>query len=169
MAFNLEISASWIDSWPVTPGDSGDSKAACSHQCDSLSCTPGSQAVQGPDLQERIHTPVCLSRSLRAAPVLRGGCGEGKQRAREKDWSVLHTTCSSTQSPWGWSYLWIQNNLRSSGNGLEKYINILLYYHLKHDLKLWASLIAQLVKKSLPPLQETMVRSLGWEDPLEKG
>ena len=32
----------------------------------------------------------------------------------------------------------------------------------------WASLEAQLVK-SLPAMRETWVRSLGWEDPLEKG
>ena len=30
-----------------------------------------------------------------------------------------------------------------------------------------ASLVAQLVK-NLPAVQETQVRSLGWEDPLEK-
>ena len=32
----------------------------------------------------------------------------------------------------------------------------------------WASLMAQLVK-NLPAMWETWVRSLGWEDPLEKG
>ena len=32
----------------------------------------------------------------------------------------------------------------------------------------WASLMAQLVK-NLPVMQETWVRSVGWEDPLEKG
>ena len=32
----------------------------------------------------------------------------------------------------------------------------------------WASLVAQLVK-NLPAMQEYWVRSLGWEDPLEKG
>ena len=32
----------------------------------------------------------------------------------------------------------------------------------------WASLVAQLVK-SPPAMRETWVRSLGWEDPLEKG
>ena len=32
----------------------------------------------------------------------------------------------------------------------------------------WASLGAQMVK-NLPPMQETWVRSLGWEDPLEQG
>ena len=32
----------------------------------------------------------------------------------------------------------------------------------------WASLVAQLVKNQ-PAMQETWVRSLSWEDPLEKG
>ena len=35
-------------------------------------------------------------------------------------------------------------------------------------LRLWASLVAQMVK-NLPAMRETWVRSLGWEDPLEKG
>ena len=32
----------------------------------------------------------------------------------------------------------------------------------------WASLVAQLVKNP-PAMRETWVRSLGWDDPLEKG
>ena len=32
----------------------------------------------------------------------------------------------------------------------------------------WVSLVAQTIK-NLPIMQETRVRSLGWEDPLEKG
>ena len=32
----------------------------------------------------------------------------------------------------------------------------------------WALLVAQMVK-NLPTVGETQVRSLGWEDPLEKG
>ena len=32
----------------------------------------------------------------------------------------------------------------------------------------WASLVTQLVT-NLPAIKETWVRSLGWEDPLEKG
>ena len=32
----------------------------------------------------------------------------------------------------------------------------------------WTSLLAQLVK-NLPAMQETPVRFLGWEDPVEKG
>ena len=46
---------------------------------------------------------------------------------------------------------------RSSGEGIG--------YPLQYS---WASLVAQLVKKS-PAMQETWVQSLGWEDPLEKG
>ena len=46
---------------------------------------------------------------------------------------------------------------RSAGEGIG--------YPLQYS---WASLVAQLVKK-LPAMRETWVRSLGWEDPLEKG
>ena len=33
---------------------------------------------------------------------------------------------------------------------------------------IWASLVAQTVKNP-PEVQETWIRSLGWEDPLEEG
>ena len=46
---------------------------------------------------------------------------------------------------------------RSSGEG----IGYLLQYS-------WASLVAELIKNP-PAMWETWVRSLGWEDPLEKG
>ena len=46
---------------------------------------------------------------------------------------------------------------RSTGEGIG--------YPLQYS---WASLVAQLVKNS-PVVQKTWVRSLGWEDPLEKG
>ena len=39
--------------------------------------------------------------------------------------------------------------------------------HLSYFLLAWASLVAQIIKR-LPAVQETRVRSLGWEDPLEK-
>ena len=35
-------------------------------------------------------------------------------------------------------------------------------------IRISASLVAQMVK-NLPAMQETYIRSLGWEDPLEKG
>ena len=46
---------------------------------------------------------------------------------------------------------------RSTGEGIG--------YPLQYS---WASLVAQLVKNP-PVVQETWVRSLGWEDPLKKG
>ena len=39
--------------------------------------------------------------------------------------------------------------------------------HLVFDMHLWASFVAQMVKR-LPTMQETRVRSLGQEVPLEK-
>ena len=52
----------------------------------------------------------------------------------------------------------IPGSERSAGEGIG--------YPLQYS---WASLVAQLVKKNLPAMQETWVQSLGWEDPLEKG
>ena len=46
---------------------------------------------------------------------------------------------------------------RSPGEGIG--------YPLQYS---WASFVAQLVK-NLPAMRETWVRSLGWEDPLERG
>ena len=46
---------------------------------------------------------------------------------------------------------------RSAGEGIG--------YPLEYS---WTSLVAQLVK-NLPAMQKTWVRSLGWEDSLEKG
>ena len=46
---------------------------------------------------------------------------------------------------------------RSAGKGIG--------YPLQYS---WASLVAQLVKNP-PAMRETWVRSLDWEDPLEKG
>ena len=42
-----------------------------------------------------------------------------------------------------------------------------IYMCVNMYIYIWASLVAQLVK-SPPAMQETWVRSLGWEDPLEK-
>ena len=53
----------------------------------------------------------------------------------------------------------------SSIPGLERSAGEGIGYPLQYS---WASLVAQLVK-NLPAMQETWVRSLGWEDPLEKG
>ena len=52
---------------------------------------------------------------------------------------------------------WIPGSGRSTGEGIG--------YPLQYS---WASLMAQLVK-NLPAMQETWLRSLGCEDPLEEG
>ena len=41
------------------------------------------------------------------------------------------------------------------------------FWRDKNNLKNWTSLVAQMVKR-LSTMRETWVRSLGWEDPLEK-
>ena len=46
--------------------------------------------------------------------------------------------------------------------GLGKSAGDGVHYPLQYS---WASLVV----KNLPPMRETWVRSLGWEDPLEKG
>ena len=48
---------------------------------------------------------------------------------------------------------------RSPGEGKER-------YPLQYSR---AFLVAQMVVKNLPAMQETWVQSLGWDDPLEKG
>ena len=44
---------------------------------------------------------------------------------------------------------------------------VMIYHILSLYWQIWASLIVQSVN-NLPAVQETQVRSLGWEDPLEK-
>ena len=51
----------------------------------------------------------------------------------------------------------IPESRRSAGEGID--------CQLQYS---WASLVVQTIK-NLPAVQETWVRSLGWEDPLEKG
>ena len=49
--------------------------------------------------------------------------------------------------------------------GLERSPGEGIGYPLQYS---WAFLVAQLIKNQ-PAMQETLVQSLGWEDPLEKG
>ena len=50
---------------------------------------------------------------------------------------------------------------------LEVILKIVILALYKDYLRLQSSLVAQRLKR-LPPVWETRVRSLGWEDPLEK-
>ena len=60
--------------------------------------------------------------------------------------------------------------VNSWGSVLGKILNFSLFFFLKVEFitSYWASLVAQLVKNP-PAMQETWVRSLDWEDALEKG
>ena len=55
-------------------------------------------------------------------------------------------------------------------HSFAKWIFKILFSHflLGMSVVIWASLVAQMVK-NLPAVWETWIRSLGWEDPLEKG
>ena len=69
-------------------------------------------------------------------------------------------------SPWGHKESdmteWL--DWTDPNRGYFNFINLILL----HFVLLWASLVAQMVK-NLPAMLETWVRSLDWEDTLEKG
>ena len=50
---------------------------------------------------------------------------------------------------------------------LESNPNFLTSILILNPIKLWAFLVAQMIKDL--PAMETCIQSLGWEDPLEKG
>ena len=50
---------------------------------------------------------------------------------------------------------------------LQNFFFTIIYFDIQLGPDLLDSLVAQTVK-SLPAMQETWLRSLGWEDPLEK-
>ena len=54
--------------------------------------------------------------------------------------------------------------MNNSFSFLKKNLPWISYIYLPQDL---SPLLAQIIKR-LSPIQETQVRSLGWEDPLEK-
>ena len=55
-----------------------------------------------------------------------------------------------------------KSDLKSTFQMIDKCSNCCIYSES------WASLVAQMVKNP-PAMRGTWVRSLGWEDPLEKG
>ena len=62
----------------------------------------------------------------------------------------------------------LYNKISQEQHKQEIYIYIFIYMYINIYRHTWASLVAQLVKNP-PAMQETPVRFLGWEDPLEKG
>ena len=108
--------------------------------------------------KESACNAAAAARSLQSCPTLcdpidsspSGSTVPGILQARTLEWVAISFSNAGDPS-------WIPGWGRSSGEG----ISYLLWYS-------WASLLAQLVKNP-PAMQETWVRSLGWEDPLEKG
>ena len=64
-----------------------------------------------------------------------------------------------TPSPWTVGIEWV--GVTSSSAFLRR-------WRIEEFFIVWASLVAQLIKNP-PAVREAWVRSLGWEDPLEKG
>ena len=81
-----------------------------------------------------------------------------------------------------WIHWRVYNFIANTSKGVlflppsDAYVRSFLYllytliklYHTHTQRIVWVSLVAQTVK-NLPAMQETWVRSLSWEDPLEKG
>ena len=72
-------------------------------------------------------------------------------------WSALQTSIAERQG----------STVLSVWNNLVFFFFFLMWTICTVCFESWASLIAQLVK-NLHAMQETPVRSLGWEDPLQK-
>ena len=78
------------------------------------------------------------------------------------------TTKNQTEIKESISFTIATKRIKYLGINLPKETKELYTENQKTLMKeIWASLLAQLVK-NLPAVQETHVRSLGWEDPLEK-
>ena len=70
---------------------------------------------------------------------------------------------------WWFNISWLRICLQCRRPWFDSWVGKIRWRGIGYPLQYsWASLVAQLVK-NLPAMQETWVRSLGWEDPLEKG
>ena len=97
----------------------------------------------------------------------------GREDSLEKEMATLSSVLA-WEIPWteepgrltahGWQR--VRNDLATKPP-LHIYIYICIHMYTYGIYNLWDSLVAQMVK-SLPVMQETRVRSLGWEYPLEK-
>ena len=65
-------------------------------------------------------------------------------------------------------FIFLSPSFQSLFSGRPAYTHNILIVYVGIYVYTWASLEAETVK-NLPAMQETWVRSLGWEDPLGKG
>ena len=116
-----------------------------------------------------------LSKSRRAGQRSGASLQQGSKASRPA--STMEGGHPS-QTPGGISFEGLRRNNRhlslisaEQSRGMD-YFHSSFFFFLKvletNDLQYWASLVAQLAKNP-PAVQETWVRSLGWEDPQEKG
>ena len=122
--------------------------------------------------------PACSVASIVADSVdcsPQGSSVHGILQARVLEWVDMLSSSGSSQ-PRDWTQvfcIWgdfFTTESPGKPQGLHKYaffINKDDRLLLEIPMKYYASLVAQRLKR-LPPMQETWVRSLGWEDPLEK-
>ena len=96
-------------------------------------------------------TPLCPALSNPMDCSLPGSSVHGMFQARVLEWVAIAFS-GNTGDP---------GSIPGLGRSPEEWVSYPLQYS-------WAALEAQLVK-NLPAMPETWVRSLGWEDPLEKG
>ena len=112
---------------------------SCPTLCDPMDCSLPGFSIHG-ILQARILEWVTISFSR--------GSSQPRDRTRVSHIGGRCFNLWATRELLPYHVVIVGTHLRSSGN--------------------WASLLAQLVKNP-PAMQETLVWSLGWEDPLEKG
>ena len=95
-------------------------------------------------------------------------CERERERERERDPFSGSFPCNKTLAILKWVF-----SLCSSCEANPSHFDPLNYMYLVIRLCwfhwfYWTSLVAQTVKNT-PAMRETWIRSLGWEDPLEKG
>ena len=114
---------------------------------------------------------VCVCISLVAQTVRETGVQSlgHEDSPEEGNGNLLHTLA--------WKIPWTEEAGRLQAMGLHRvghdWVTLLSFslsyiYIYTHMTCIWASFVAQLVKKP-PAMWETWVQSLGWEDSLEKG
>ena len=103
-------------------------------------------ALASPSASVALLPAVCLANCLTSKSLLRSFLS----------WRLVLIAC----------FLWWPHLLLDPRHYIPSLLHFLLLYIALTTFR--ASLVAQTVK-NLPAMQETQVRSLGWEEPLEKG
>ena len=132
-------------------------------------------SIHHPSIHSSIHQSVHQSVYLSIPPPIHPGGHEASTLPR-RWWKLVKGTCRWPQS----EKLCIRSSLPqdrtiktqetpNSESLWFSFFNIYLFLNFYCSVvDRWASLVVQMVKNP-PVMQDTQVRSLGWEDPLEEG